>query len=62
MILSVIDASRHLKQPHKVFCECEALATLKYRHLAFHFMESGDFEDNSVSKIMLFAQGGLLTG
>jgi hypothetical protein len=39
----------------------EALATLRFRDLGCHFMQSGDFEDISVSKILHFIQGaGLL--
>jgi hypothetical protein len=44
-----------------VLCDCEALATLRFRHLSHHFMKPGDFEDISVSKILHFVQGaGLL--
>jgi hypothetical protein len=44
-----------------VLCDCEALATLRFRHLGHHFMEPGGFEDISVSKILHFVQGaGLL--
>ena len=44
-----------------VLCNCEALATLRFRHLGCHFMKPGDFEDISVSKILHFVQGaGLL--
>jgi hypothetical protein len=44
-----------------VLCDCEALATLRFRHLGRHFMKPGDFEDISVSKIKHFVQGaGLL--
>ena len=49
-------ASRHLKWPH-VLCDCEALATVRYRHLGRHLMKSGDFEDISVSKILHSVQG-----
>jgi hypothetical protein len=40
-----------------VLCDCEALATLRFRHLVHHFMKPGDFEDISVSKILHFVQG-----
>jgi hypothetical protein len=44
-----------------VLCDCESLATLRFRHLGHHFMKQGDFEDISVSKILHFVQGaGLL--
>jgi hypothetical protein len=44
-----------------VLCDCEALVTLRFRHLGRHFMKPGDFEDISVSKILHFVQGaGLL--
>jgi hypothetical protein len=43
-----------------VLCDCEALATLRFRHLG-HFIKPGDFEDISVSTILQFVQGaGLL--
>jgi hypothetical protein len=28
-----------------VLCDCEALATLRFRYLGHHFMKPGDFED-----------------
>jgi hypothetical protein len=34
-----------------ILCVCEALATLRFRHLGCHFMKPGDFEDISVSKV-----------
>ena len=40
-----------------VLCDCEAVATLRYRHLGHHLMKSGNFEDISVSKILHFVQG-----
>jgi hypothetical protein len=44
-----------------VLCDCEALVTLRFRHLGCHFMKPGDSEDISVSKILCFVQGvGLL--
>ena len=44
-----------------VICDCEALATLIFRHLGCHFMKPGNFEDISVSKILHFVQSaGLL--
>jgi hypothetical protein len=44
-----------------VLCDCEALATLRFRHLGRHFMKPGEFEDFSVNKILHFVQGtGLL--
>jgi len=36
-----------------ILCDCEVLATLRYRHLDCRFMKPGDFEDISVSKILL---------
>jgi hypothetical protein len=35
------------------FFVTEVLATLRYRHLGCHFMKPGDFDDISVSKILL---------
>jgi hypothetical protein len=44
-----------------VLCDCETLATLRFRHLGRHFMKRDDIEDISVSKILHFVQGvGLL--
>jgi hypothetical protein len=44
-----------------VLCDCEALAKLRFMHLGYHCMKSGDSEDISVSKILHFVQGvGLL--
>jgi hypothetical protein len=43
-----------------VLCDCEALATVRFRHLG-HFMRLGNFEDISVSRILHFVQvAGLL--
>ena len=45
-----------------VLCDCEDLATLRFRHLGHHFKKPGDFEDSPVSKILHFVQGaGLLS-
>jgi hypothetical protein len=38
-------------------CDCVALATLRFRHLGYHFLKPGDFEDISASKIPHFVQG-----
>ena len=44
-----------------ILCDCEALATLRYKCLGHHFVKPGDFEDISVCKILHFAQdAGLL--
>jgi hypothetical protein len=56
-----MDASRHLKLPRAFYGTVEALATLRFRHLDYHYMKPGDFEDISVSKIPHFFQrAGLL--
>jgi hypothetical protein len=39
-----------------ILCVCEALATLRFRHLGCHFMKLGDFEDIFISKILHFFQ------
>jgi len=36
-----------------ILCDCEVLATLRYRHLGCHFLKPGDFDDISVNKILL---------
>jgi hypothetical protein len=42
-------------------CDCEALATQRFKHQGHHFMKPGDFEDISVHKILHFVQNaGLL--
>ena len=43
--------------PSHIPCSCEALATLKFRHLSHNFMQPGDSEDIFVSKTLHFAQG-----
>ena len=44
-----------------ILSDCEALSTLRFRDLDYHFMKPSDFEDISVSKILHFVQGvGLL--
>lgn len=44
-----------------VICDCEALATLRCKHLGQHFMKPGHFLDIFISKILDFVQGaGLL--
>jgi hypothetical protein len=56
-----MDASRHLKLPHTFYENVEALATLRFRHLGYHYMKPGDFEDIAVSKILHIVQSaGLL--
>jgi hypothetical protein len=42
--LGAIDANKNLKQLH-MFCDCEALALLKFRHLDIHFLKLGDFAE-----------------
>jgi hypothetical protein len=39
-----------------ILCDCETLATLRFRHLGRHFMKPGDFADISVSKVLQFVQ------
>jgi len=44
-----------------VFCDCEAIATLIFRHLGQRFVKLGDFENMFVSRLLHFAQSaGLL--
>ena len=43
--------------PSRILCSCEALVTLRFRHLGRNFMQPGDSEDIFVSKILHFAQG-----
>jgi hypothetical protein len=39
-----------------VVCDCEALATLRFRHLGQHFLKQGNFDDISISRILHFVQ------
>jgi hypothetical protein len=44
-----------------ILCDCEALATLRFRHLDQHFMKPGDIQEISFYRILQFVQGaGLL--
>lgn len=44
-----------------ILYDCEALATLRFKHLHCHFKNPGDFEDFSVHKTLHLVQGaGLL--
>jgi hypothetical protein len=40
-----------------ILCNCQALATLTFRHLCHHFMQPGDFEIIPVSRILHFVPG-----
>jgi hypothetical protein len=42
--LGAVDANKHLKQFH-MFCDSEALAVLKFRHLGIHSLKLGDSTD-----------------
>jgi hypothetical protein len=46
--------------PSDVLCNCEAIATLIFRHLGQHCIKPGDFEDISVSRILHFFQSASL--
>jgi len=37
-----------------ILCDCEALATLRFRYLGHHCMQPGEFEDISFSRILHF--------
>ena len=44
-----------------VLCDCTALAALRFRQLAHHFLQPADFSDISNSKVLHFIQSaGLL--
>jgi hypothetical protein len=46
-----------------VLCHCEALVTLRFRHLGHHFMKADDFKDISVSRTLHCVQDvGQLNG
>jgi hypothetical protein len=40
----------------RVLGDCEALATIRFRYLGYHFMKPGDFKDISVSRLLHFVQ------
>jgi len=51
------DSTRHM------LCHCEALVTLRFRHLGHHFMKPDVFDDISLSKTLQCVQDvGLLNG
>jgi len=35
-----------------VLCDCETLATLRFRHMDQHFMKPGNLEEISISRIL----------
>ena len=35
-----------------ILCDCEALATLRFRHLGHYFLKTGDFEDICVNSFL----------
>jgi len=49
-----------IETPSNVLCNCEAIATLRFRHLGQHFIKPGDFEDISVSRIWHSVQSASL--
>ena len=34
-----------------ILCDCMALATFRFKHLGHHFMQPGDFQDISLSRV-----------
>jgi len=36
-----------------ILCDCEALATVRFRHMGHYFLKAGDFEDICVSILLL---------
>jgi hypothetical protein len=61
--LGLVDHHRcdRCKQASETTSCCETFATLRFRHLAQHFMKPGGFEDTALSKMLHFVQGsGLL--
>jgi len=38
-------------------CDCEALATIRFRHLGQHFVQPGDFHDISISRTLHLFKG-----
>jgi len=44
-----------------VLCDCDALCTLRFRHVGQHFLKPGDLQDISVNrKLHFFHSAGLL--
>jgi len=56
----VTDANTSERVSNVLF-DCESLDTLRFRHLAEHFMKPGDIEEISVRRMLYFVQSaGLL--
>jgi len=58
-LVNSLRCERHEQTSEKVshiLCNCEAMATLWFRHLGQHFMKPGDFEDISISRILHLVQ------
>jgi len=34
-----------------ILCDCKALATFRFKHLGHRFMQAGDFQDISLSRV-----------
>jgi hypothetical protein len=50
-----------LEMASRVLCDCEALATLRFRHLGEHFLKPGNSDNISNSRILHFVHSaGLL--
>jgi hypothetical protein len=49
-----------IETPSDVLCNCETIATLRFRHLGQHCIKPGDFEGISVSRILHFVQDASL--
>jgi hypothetical protein len=43
-----------LVSKHKILCDCEAIAYLRFRHLGQFFMEPSDFYDAPIIEVLHF--------
>jgi hypothetical protein len=57
MVAGVTDWQQASTTASHVFCDCVALATLRFKHLGQHCMTPGDLKDISISRILHFVQG-----
>jgi hypothetical protein len=46
-----------------ILCDCEAVAQIRFRHLGQFFMETSDYYDAPIDKVLHFIRGvGLIKG
>jgi hypothetical protein len=51
------------ESPTHILCDCEAIATLRFRHLGQFFMEPSDYYDAHINRVLHFIRSvGLIKG